>query len=120
MLLAQHILKNNTDLNTLPSISTPESYFVGSDEMYNFYAINNLTRWNDQKYKTEVEMRSEYPSIVEDFKRGKFAPSILDALQTMLIKIGNKPLIVRSSSLLEDISVLRLPVNTRAFSAPTS
>lgn len=102
MLLAQHILKNNTDLNTLPSILTPESYFVGSDEMYTFYAINNLTRWNDQKYKTEEEMRSDFPAIVEEFKRGKFAPAMLDQLQTMLIKIGNKPLIVRSSSLLED------------------
>jgi hypothetical protein len=31
MLLAQHILKNNTELNAIPCISTPESYFVGSD-----------------------------------------------------------------------------------------
>jgi hypothetical protein len=102
MLLAQHILKNNTELNAIPCISTPESYFIGSDEMYNFMSINNLFRWNDQKYKTETEMRSEYPAIVKDFKHGTFAPDILDQLQTMLIKIGNKPLIVRSSSLLED------------------
>jgi hypothetical protein len=102
MLLAQHILKNNSELNVLPCISTPESYFVGSDEMYTFMAINNLIRWNDQKYKTEEEMRSQYDAIVEDFQRGTFAPDILDQLQTMLIKIGNKPLIVRSSSLLED------------------
>jgi hypothetical protein len=102
MLLAQHILKNNSELNALPMISTPESYFIASDEMYTFMAINNFIRWNDQKYKDEEEMRSQYPAIVEDFKRGAFAPDILDQLQTMLIKIGNKPLIVRSSSLLED------------------
>ena len=102
MLLAQHILKNNSELNSLPCISTPESYFIASDEMYTFMAINNLIRWNDQKYKTEEEMRNQYPAIVEDFKRGAFAPDILDQLQTLLIKIGNKPLIVRSSSLLED------------------
>ena len=102
MLLAQHILINNSELNTLPCISTPESYFIASDEMYTFMAINNLFRWNDQKYKTEDEMRDQYPAIVEDFKRGAFAPDIMDQLQTLLIKIGNKPLIVRSSSLLED------------------
>ncbi len=102
MLLAQHILKNNTELNAIPCISTPESYFVGSDEMYTFMSINNLIRWNDQKYKNEAEMRSDFPSIVEEFKKGTFPPDILDQLQTLLIKIGKKPLIVRSSSLLED------------------
>lgn len=102
MLLAEHILKNDTELNVLPLISTPESYFIASDEMYTFMSINNLISWNDQKYKTEEEMRSQYPAIVEDFKQSTFAPDILDQLQTMLIKIGNKPLIVRSSSLLED------------------
>jgi len=47
-------------------------------------------------------MRAEYPEIVEQFVRGSFPPDILDSLQTMLIKIGKKPIIVRSSSLLED------------------
>jgi hypothetical protein len=102
MLLAQHILQNDAELNSIPCLSTPESYFVGSDEMYTFMSINNLIRWNDQKYKNEAEMRADHPAIVEDFKRGTFAPDILDQLQTLLIKIGNKPLIVRSSSLLED------------------
>ena len=102
MLLAEHILKNDPELNALPFMSTPESYFVASDEMYTFMSINNITRWNDQKYKTEEEMRSQYPDIVADYERGVFPPDIMDQLQTMLIKIGNKPLIVRSSSLLED------------------
>ena len=50
MLLAQNILKNNSELNAGPCISTPESYFIASDEMYTFMSINNLIRWNDQKY----------------------------------------------------------------------
>ena len=65
-------------------------------------SINDLFSWNDQKYKTEAEMREEYPKIEQEFKNGSFPPDILDQLQTMLIKIGKKPLIVRSSSLLED------------------
>ncbi len=102
IILAQHILKNNPELNEVPCITMPESFYIGSDELYTFMAVNNLIGWNDQKYKTEEEMRAEYPRIEEDFRKGTFPPDILDQLQTMLIKIGKQPLIVRSSSLLED------------------
>ncbi len=102
MLLAQHILKNSPDLGECANISIPESFFIGSDELYTFMSINGLIGWNDQKYKTEDEMRADYPRIEEEFKTGTFPPYILDQLQTMLIKLGKQPLIVRSSSLLED------------------
>ncbi|KAF0111301.1 MAG: hypothetical protein FD147_1052 [Chloroflexi bacterium] len=102
MLLAQHILRNNANLSDLPSISVPESFYIGSDELYTFMSINNLIVWNDQKYKSEDEMRSDYPQIEKEFRAGTFPPDILDQLQTTLIKIGNQALIVRSSSLLED------------------
>lgn len=102
LILAQHILRTNRDLSELPCLSMPESFYVGSDEFYTFMSINNLLKWNDQKYKTEAEMRAEYPKIEEDFRSGTFPPDILDQLETMLIKIGKQPLIVRSSSLLED------------------
>ena len=65
-------------------------------------SINNLFHWNDQKYKSEDEMREDYASILKEFSYGVFPPDILDRLQTLLIKIGKQPLIVRSSSLLED------------------
>ena len=102
IILAQHVLKNNPELSESSSITMPESFYIGSDEMYTFLAINNLIGWNDQKYKTEEEMRAEYPLIENDFRKGSFPPDILDRLQTMLIKVGKQPLIVRSSSLLED------------------
>ncbi len=102
IILAQHVLKNNPELSESSSITMPESFYIGSDEMYTFLAINNLIVWNDQKYKTEEEMRAEYPLIEKDFHKGSFPPDILDRLQTMLIKVGKQPLIVRSSSLLED------------------
>ncbi|MCX6055208.1 MAG: PEP/pyruvate-binding domain-containing protein [Chloroflexi bacterium] len=102
MLLAQHILKNNSELSDLPNVSVPESFYIGSDELYTFMAINNLISWNDQKYQTEERMRTDFQQIQKEFHEGTFPPDILDQLQTMLIKIGNQPLIVRSSSLLED------------------
>jgi len=102
MLLAQHILKNSPDLGENANITVPESFYIGSDEFYTFISVNNLIGWNDQKYKTEDEMRADFPKLENDFQKGTFPPYILDQLQTMLIKIGTQPLIVRSSSLLED------------------
>ena len=34
-------------------------------------SINNLVHWNDQKYKTEDEMRADYPPIEADFEAGR-------------------------------------------------
>ncbi|MEA4910267.1 MAG: PEP/pyruvate-binding domain-containing protein [Anaerolineaceae bacterium] len=102
MLLALRILKDSSDPEIRSCLRWPDSYYIGSDEMYNFMSINNLVHWNDQKYKTEEEMRAEYPMILEEFERGAFLPDFLERLQGVLINIGRKPLIVRSSSLLED------------------
>jgi hypothetical protein len=63
---------------------------------------NNLVRWNDQKYKTEEEMRAQYPQLLQEYKAGRFSPSLLKRLERVLLDVGSKPIIVRSSSLLED------------------
>lgn len=102
MLLATRILQEVADPALRGCLRTPESYFMGADLMYTFMSINNLVHWNDQKYKNESEMRADFPKIVADYAAGAFPPDVLDKLQTMLLKIGKKPLIVRSSSLLED------------------
>jgi hypothetical protein len=102
MLLAARILQEVADPGLRGCLRTPDSYFIGSDLMYTFMSTNNLVHWNDQKYKDEAQMRADFPMIVQEYSAGAFPPDILDKLQTMLLKIGNKPLIVRSSSLLED------------------
>lgn len=102
MLLAARILRETGGESLLGCMDVPESYYLGSDELYTFMAINNLFHWNDQKYKTEEEMRADYPLIVADFEAGAFPPDILERLQTLLASVGPKPMIVRSSSLLED------------------
>ncbi len=102
MLLAFRILNDLADPALKNCLTVPESFFIGSDEMYTFMSINNLVHWNDQKYKTEEQMRLEYPLIVADYIAGEFSPDIQDKLQALLINVGSKPLIVRSSSLLED------------------
>jgi len=102
MLLAMRILEDAGDPEIKECVSAPDSYFIGSDVFYTFLSINNLVHWNDQKYKTEAEMRAEYPQIVRDFEASEFSLDFLGDLSSLLEQVGRQPLIVRSSSLLED------------------
>ena len=63
MLLAMRILEEAGDEDIKECICAPDSYFIGSDVFYTFMSINNLVHWNDQKYKSEAEMRADYPQI---------------------------------------------------------
>ncbi|MGA2490580.1 MAG: PEP/pyruvate-binding domain-containing protein, partial [Anaerolineales bacterium] len=102
MMLAYRILKEASPPEVREAVRIPVSYFVASDLFYVFMANNGLVHWSDQKYKPEAQMRSEYPRIVREFVRGKFPDDILERFQEILTEAGKRPLIVRSSSLLED------------------
>ena len=102
MLLAHRVLADTEEVDLSTCMSPPESYYIGSNEIYTFMTINDLTHWNDQKYKSEEEMRAEYPAIVREFQSGDFPPDILEKLVSILEKVDKQPMIVRSSSQLED------------------
>lgn len=102
MMLAYRILKEAAPPAVRDAVRIPESYFLASDLFYTFMSNNGLMHWSDQKYKPENEMRAEHPNIVRDFVKGKFPADILDRLREILDSAGKRPLIVRSSSLLED------------------
>lgn len=102
MLLAMRILKETAPPELRASFRTPVSYYLGSDVFYNFMSINGLMHWNDQKYKTEEQMRADYPTLRAEFLSGQFPPEIIEGLEDVLAQAGKTPLIVRSSSLLED------------------
>lgn len=102
MLLAMAILRSLGDEEIIRSIDEPDSYFLGADLMYSFMILNGLMKWNRQKYKTEDEIRRDYPIILEEYQAGEFPKDILDRLTKMISDLKGKPLIVRSSSQLED------------------
>jgi hypothetical protein len=102
MMLAYRILQDTAPSVVQEILRIPTSYFLASDMFYAFMAANNLIHWSDQKYKTEARMRSDYPRIVREFIKGTFPEDILERLQAILDEAGKRPLIVRSSSLLED------------------
>jgi hypothetical protein len=102
LLLAERILNRAEDEEIIANVLIPESYFLGTEVINLFLSMNGLTYWNDQKYKSEDQMAEEYPYILEEFQMGKFPPDIIRALEELLVKFGSRPLIVRSSSQLED------------------
>ena len=102
LVLAASILKQVAPQEVLDRLQIPESYFLGSDLIYIFTSANGLSHWNEQKYKPEEQIIGDYPRIQKEFMAGEFPPDILEKLQDMLDEIGPHPIIVRSSSQLED------------------
>jgi len=83
-------------------IAIPESYYLRSDVIEDFIAFNRLGEYQNQKYKSPEEIRKEYPLIKSVFRNAEFPSGIVERLRTVLQKLGDAPVIVRSSSLLED------------------
>jgi hypothetical protein len=102
MLLARRILFEDGDDEIRACLRLPESYYLGADVTYIFMALNGLMPWNDQKYKLEEQIYADYPRIREEFLKGDFPEDILERFRVLLAQVGKQPLIVRSSSLLED------------------
>lgn len=101
--LAYHILQKESEQNELlRDIKTPKTWFLTSDGVLYFMQYNNLEEVFEQKYKEVDEIRIEYPHIVQLFKNSEFPPDILKGLSVALDDLGENPLVVRSSSLLED------------------
>lgn len=102
MLLAARILSNCAEEEIRENLHIPSSYFMGADLTYTFMALNGLMHWADQKYKLEEQIRADYPRIQNEFLEGEFPSDVLERFRQLLEETGNQPLIVRSSSLLED------------------
>lgn len=102
MLLALRILQGVGEADIVENVTIPESYFLGADVMYAYMTHSGLMHWADQKYKEEEQMRADYPQIQADYAKGEFPSDVLQELNHLLERERGNPLIVRSSSLLED------------------
>jgi hypothetical protein len=102
VVLARTILHKCLPPELRRRIRVPRSWYLGADVFYDFNSYNNLLKYANQKYKGETEIRSDYPEIRRDFSEGRFPENVVDGLRMILDRVGRNPLIVRSSSLLED------------------
>ncbi|MBU8932679.1 MAG: PEP/pyruvate-binding domain-containing protein [candidate division Zixibacteria bacterium] len=101
--LARQILKKKAKkIPLLSNVKIPKTYHITSDVLLHFMHYNNFDEVVEQKYKPIDQVRFEYPYIVQTFKSARFPPDIVNGLSAALSDLGDHPLIVRSSSILED------------------
>jgi hypothetical protein len=105
MLLAYKILQREGQARGIDIdefITIPDSYFLSADAYYDFKSSNDLFYLMNQKYKSPDQIKADYPRICEAYLSGSLPSYVEEELAVMLEQLGNAPLIVRSSSLLED------------------
>ncbi len=103
LFLASRVLRQaKRRIKCIGDIRTPRTWYITSDGIIAFLAHNNLEEIVEQKYKDIEEIRQEYPHLVQVFKNCSFPQEIVKGLSQALDEFGDVPLIVRSSSLLED------------------
>jgi predicted nucleotidyltransferase len=101
LFLASNILKEEVP-EIRAKIKLPKTWYIASDGLMDFIHYNNLEEVFEQKYKDLDIIRQEYPYIVQLFKNSSFSPDMLKNLSMMLEEFSDIPLVVRSSTLLED------------------
>lgn len=99
---SQILRKRAEEMDILKSVKTPKTWHLTSDGLNNFINYNDLEEIAEHKYKDIGQVRVEYPAIIQVFKSASFPPEIVNGLSIALDDLPEVPLIVRSSSLLED------------------
>ncbi len=103
LLLAAAIIgRAHEDAELLGEINVPKTWYLTSDAALAFFEYNELDDVQNRKYLDIEQIRREYPQIVQVFKHSEFPPDLVEGLSNALDDFGEVPLIVRSSSLLED------------------
>lgn len=100
MLLARKIL-STADPDVAARLEQHDSFFIGSDVFYT-YVIHNNCWWEKHDLKKSTRLFEDAARIQEKLLQGVFASDILAQFREMLTYFGQSPIIVRSSSLLED------------------
>jgi predicted nucleotidyltransferase len=103
LFLAQQIIKKSYGTDPLfANVKVPKTWYITSDVLLEFLRFNNLDEVIEQKYKDIDQVRLEYPHVILTFKNSRFPPEVVQGLSMILDELEGMPLIIRSSSLLED------------------
>lgn len=94
--------KSKEHRDVFDQIKKPKTWYVSSDSLLEFIRHNNLDDIYDHKYNDIERIRQDYPQIVQIFKNSRFPSEMANGLAVALDDFEDRPLIVRSSSLLED------------------
>jgi hypothetical protein len=101
MLLAQKILSEEKSLDWNQYLEPHDSFYIGSDVFYSYIVENGWWKLL-MKQKTKEGYFEVAPEMRENLLRGKFPDQVRERFQEIIEYFGQSPIIVRSSSLLED------------------
>lgn len=87
---------------SLRDIKIPRTWYLATDQLIDFLHYNNLEELNSYKYNSVFHLRMTYENVVAKIKKASLPPQTLNMLRLVLDDLGDRPLIIRSSSLLED------------------
>jgi len=103
LVLAKEIIKENAKTNPLlENIDIPNSWFITSDTMYEFIHHNALEEFVFTKYQDPDQIKLEYLFLEYIYKNSFFPDTMIIKIKNVLDQSEGKPLVIRSSSLLED------------------
>lgn len=101
--IAQQILRHQAAQEPLlAQIKTPHTWYLATDQIVDFLHYNNLEDLNAFKYHSISYLQATYGGVVDRIMQAKLPPQTVQMLRIVLEDFGDRPLIVRSSSLLED------------------
>lgn len=101
MLLARKILSKDKSNDWQKILEPHDSFYIGSDVFYTYIVENGWWElWLEQK--TEEGYFSKAAELREKILQGKFPHEIREQFRQIIEYFGQSPIIVRSSSLLED------------------
>ncbi len=92
----------SSESDVLSSVKIPQTWYIASDAILDFISYNDLEDLLHQKYRSIDEVRRDYPNIIRLFKNSSFPPELVKGLSAVLDEFQGVPVIIRSSSLLED------------------
>ncbi len=101
MLLARQILRADHDGRWSQLLEPHDSFYVGSDVYYGYLVHNDLWRLL-MRQKTEAGYFAAAEQLHQRMLSGSFPDEVRHDLLQMLEYFGQYPIIIRSSSLLED------------------
>ena len=103
MLLSRRILQTGQSKYDFAQIlEAHDSFYIGSDVFFTFLVKNNLFQLRLQLTRDSQITHEEFEEVERRFLEGRFPADIMDQFSDMLDYFGQAPIIVRSSSLLED------------------
>jgi hypothetical protein len=105
MIVAQKILLpilSERDPDFEKYIAVPDTWYISSGVMSDFIDRNHFYGFHTHKYRDRDAIDEEFKLVGGLFEKAAFPPDVVEDFRALIRQIGEHPIIVRSSSYLED------------------